>query len=142
MKQIIGRTDIVDFPELGMEDIRAKVDTGARTSAIHANRIRIVEKDGEQLLKCSVLHSRKVFTFKEFDKRKVKSSNGHIEERFLVKTKVIIFGKSFKTEFTLATRKDMTFPVLLGRRLIRNRFIVDVSQKDLSYMLKQTPSKR
>lgn len=142
MKQIIGRTDVADFPELDMEDIRVKIDTGARTSAIHANRIRIVEKDGEQLLKCSVLHSRKTFTFREFDKRKVKSSNGHIEERFLVKTKVKLFGKIFKTEFTLTTRKDMTFPVLLGRRLLRNRFIVDVSQRDLSYILKQTPSKK
>tara|TARA_Y100000768_G_C23713768_1_gene557009 strand:- start:192 stop:620 length:429 start_codon:yes stop_codon:yes gene_type:complete len=139
MKQIIGRIDHADFPEIGYENVQVKIDTGARTSAIHASRIKVVEKDGVQFLKCSLLGSRKLFTFEEFDRRRVKSSNGHIQERYLIVTTIVLFGKELKTEFTLATRADMTFPVLLGRRLLRNKFIVDVSQKDLSYSLKLTP---
>lgn len=142
MKQIIGRTDVADFPELNAENIRVKIDTGARTSAIHASKIRVVEKDGVPALTCLLLNSKQVFTFTEFDTRKVKSSNGQIEERYLIKTKVKLFGKVFKTEFTLTTRKQMAFPVLIGRRLLRNRFIVDVSQRDLSYILKCTPQKK
>ncbi len=142
MKQIIGRTDVADFPELNAENIRVKIDTGARTSAIHASKIRVVEREDGPVLTCLLLNSKQVFTFTEFDRRKVKSSNGQIEERYLIKTKVKLFGKVFKTEFTLTTRKQMSFPVLIGRRLLRNRFIVDVSQRDLSYILKCTPQKK
>ncbi len=136
MKQIIGRVDMVDFPTLEREDIRVKVDTGARSSAIHATRVHVEEQNGKDVLVCSLLGSKKKHTFQAFEIRKVTSSNGVTEKRFLVELPITIFGKTFKTAFTLTKRSDMRFPVLLGRRFLTKRFVVDVSKKNMSHTQK------
>ena len=86
------------------------------------------------------INSRQEFRFQEFQERKVRSSNGQVETRYAIKTSVVLFKRRYKTEFTLSYRDKMRFPILLGRRFLRNRFIVDVSKKDLSANAKNTSS--
>ncbi len=137
MKQIIGGSDRIDLPDYGLENIQARIDSGAKSSSIHASYIREVKKGDTTVLKFCLLGNRKLhFEATEFTKRRVKSSNGHIQERYLVKMRIVLFGRKFKTDFTLAQRKEMKYPILLGRKLLKGKFVVDVALKDLSYTQK------
>lgn len=123
-------------------DLPCKIDTGADTSAIHCERIRIKEINGKDHLVFKLLdrkhplYTGKDIVTDEFKEKKVKSSFGDYEFRYQVKLLTIIFGKSYRVTFNLSNRKNMRYPVLLGRRFLKNRFIVDVSKKDLSANLK------
>lgn len=134
-KQIIGRTDKVDFPLLGFEDIDVKIDTGAYTSSIHCHSI--VEK--EKYLVCSFfdkkhpLYNGKELIFESYDIAAVRSSNGEIQYRYEVQSKITIMGKTYKISLTLTSREDMRFPVLLGRKFLTKKFIVDTELTDVSY---------
>jgi hypothetical protein len=70
---------------------------------------------------------------KNFKEKKIKSSFGQIEERFVIKTKIKLFDRVIRAEFSLSDRTEMKYPILLGRKLLRNRFIVDVSLYNLSF---------
>ncbi|MFL0353347.1 ATP-dependent zinc protease [Xanthomarina sp. GH4-25] len=139
-KQIIGRVDKIDFPKLDLFHIDAKIDTGAYTSAIHCSEI-IVE--GEKL-KCTFYSkghpnfSGKQVVFDSYSKTDVKSSNGYKENRFKIKSEVIIFDKTYKINLTLSTRDDMKFPVLIGRQFLSKKFLVDVDEQDVSFKKKQS----
>jgi hypothetical protein len=134
MKRIIGGSDRIDFPELELENVEARIDTGAKSSSIRASYIKETEKDGKKILRFCLLGNRKkTYYFDQYWTREVKSSNGQKQKRFVVKLRVEIFGHRTLTDFTLARRKEMRYPVLLGRRLLRNRYVVDVSKKNLSY---------
>ncbi len=134
-KKIIGRTDKVDFSLLELKGIDVKVDTGAYTSSIHCKEIREV---GEQL-ECRFLdpthpeYNGKKFTFKNYDITAVKSSNGKVEVRYAIKTKVTLFNKTFPITLTLSSRDDMRFPVLIGRKFLSGKFLVDPQLEDQSY---------
>ncbi|WP_417610493.1 ATP-dependent zinc protease [Owenweeksia hongkongensis] len=137
-KIIIGATDHLALPDFGIDEIACKIDTGAYTSTLHCSRVRLIEKDDQSIL-CFKLYdpkfgisTKKEFRYTEFKERKVRSSNGEIDYRYSIYTTVVIFGKKIKTEFTLSFREKMKFPILLGRRFLKNRFIVDVTQKELS----------
>jgi hypothetical protein len=135
-KLIIGRNDIIDLPEFGLVNMKAKIDSGALTSAIHCSRIKLMKHDDKQRISFHIpgIHNKgKTFETDDFTKRKIKSSNGHIELRFIIKTNVLIFGKKIRTEFSLTDRSVMKFPILLGRKLLRNRFIIDVALENQSY---------
>jgi len=140
--KVIGRQDKIDLPNFGLENIEAKVDTGAYTSAINCSRVRVTEVNGEKqltfYLSGSRIHERKArkFSTKEFKRKKIKSSNGQIEERFVIKTTAVIYGKRLRMEFSLSDRSKMKFPILLGRKMLTGRFIVDVSKKNLSFKTK------
>ncbi|SOD95482.1 ATP-dependent zinc protease family protein [Spirosoma fluviale] len=139
-KQIIGMTDLVDFPDLGLYDIQAKVDTGAFTSALHCKDIRLVKSGGKRklsfwLIDKTGLPARK-FRSDQFSQRMIRNSFGVAELRYVIQTRIVLFGRTIRAEFTLADREQLKNPVLLGRKLLRNRFIVDVSQKNLSYEAK------
>ncbi len=125
---------MIDLPELGIQEIAAKIDTGAFSSAIHCSRIKLQkENDIEYLLfKIPGSHQKKMFRVSDYKLKNIKSSSGHSETRFVIKTKVLLFGKIIRTEFSLANRSEMKFPVLLGRKLLKDRFIVDVCEIDLS----------
>jgi len=134
--QIIGATDIVDLPDLGWYDVPVRIDSGATTSSIHCSRVRLI-KDGDQPQLCFYLDAKKgapqqSFTVSEFTETIVRNSSGKEEKRYVIKTKITIFGKKIRTEFSLANRRKMRYPILLGRKLLKKRFLVDVSQKDLS----------
>lgn len=133
----IGRLEKVDFPEWGLEDIDAKVDTGAYTSSLHCHHIKpYSNENGERYVRFRLLdpsheiYNDKLFELPLFRTKKVKSSNGEIEKRMVVKTLVCLLDEKFEAQFTLTDRSEMKYPVLLGRRLLRNRFLVDVTQKN------------
>lgn len=137
-KLLIGRREAVDLPELKLHELDAKIDTGAYTSSLHCHHIEVIRKAGRKLLRFKLLdpehpnYQRRIFVFRNFDQKKVKSSNGESEMRFKIKTKLEIYGKSFKTEFTLTDRRDMKYPILLGRKFIKQNFVVDVSKHNLA----------
>lgn len=137
-KLLIGRHDLADFPELGLEQIEVKVDTGAYTASFHCHDINVFEADGEKKLRCFFLdpaheqYHHKEFIFDRFSKKRVRSSNGLLEERFSVETNIVLFGKVYPLELTLTERGSMKFPVLLGRKFLNRRFLVDCSKSKLS----------
>lgn len=131
-KKIIGATVTVKFPELGWQEVPARVDTGAATSSIHCSVVKLVEKEGRKHLVIS-LDVRKgapqeSFLITDFKERFVKNSSGQKEKRYIIKTLVVVAGRRVRTQFSLADRCLMNYPVLLGRRLLKGRFLVDVSQ--------------
>ncbi len=141
-KTIIGRYDKIDLPEMALFDIDAKIDTGADGSAIHCHHIELVKKNNKKMLHFILLdpshpnYDNKSFFFSDFKRRTVKNSFGASEKRFVISTSVILFGKERRTEFSLSYRGNLTFPVLLGRKFLYRRFIVDVARTNLSYRRK------
>ncbi|PLX70139.1 MAG: peptidase [Denitrovibrio sp.] len=141
--KIIGLSDKVSFPELELQDISAKIDTGAYTSSIHCHQIEVFTEDGQEKVAFSLLdkeheaYNNKRYIMNLHKIRRVKSSNGMTENRVSIKTKVVLFKKTYSIELTLTDRKDMKFPVLLGRKILKGRFLVDVSKKNLSDLSKQ-----
>lgn len=138
-KIVIGRKDIIDLPEFGLHGVKAKIDTGAYTSAIHCSRIKVINLGGKEFVTFHIPGSKihgvgkKVFKTNDYILKNIKSSTGHLEERFVIKTQVLIFNKLIRTEFSLTDRSTMKFPILLGRKLLSKRFFVDVAAANLSY---------
>lgn len=134
----IGRLETIDFPEWDLFDIDAKIDTGAYTSSLHCHHIQAYEEGGKQLVKFNLLdpshetYNDKLFKLPIHRTKVVKSSNGETEERFVIKAKVKLFDKLLKAELSLTDRSEMKYPVLVGRKLLRGRFLVDVSRKYIS----------
>lgn len=132
-KTIIGRTEVVDFPQLGLAGISARVDTGALTSCIHCADVQIVEIGGNEVVAFTLLdpdhgeYTGRILYADEFATKVIRSSNGQEEERFVITSDIVVAGHTLHTEFTLADREHMSYPVLLGRRLLRGRFLVDVA---------------
>lgn len=138
MRRKIGRIDKADFPTLQLNDIDIKIDTGAYTSSIHCKNV-IVE---DNYLKCTFLdknhpaYHKKVFVFDEYDVKVVKSSNGQTQARYRILTEIELFGKTFPIYLTLSDREEMKYPVLIGRKFLLKKFVVDITQTNLSYKLK------
>lgn len=143
-KIIIGRIDIADFPAIKLFDIPVKIDTGAFTSSIHCSNIHIEDNK----LVCNFLdpdqpeYHNKQFVFERFQLKKVKSSNGIIEERYAIETNIKLFNKTYLITLTLTDRGTMKFPVLLGRSFLSKEFIVDTSRTNLSNKKKLKESKK
>ncbi|MCW9040990.1 MAG: RimK/LysX family protein [Flavobacteriales bacterium] len=137
-KILIGRQDVADFPLLNILQLPIKIDTGAYTSSLHCHNIIEFEESGQKRIKCNLLdpehenYHEKEITFDAFTKKKVKSSNGQVEERYKITTEIVLFNQTFPIEFTLSERGSMRFSVLIGRKFLTNRFIVDTSLKNLS----------
>lgn len=128
-KRIIGRREYIDFPELGLTTIIAKMDTGAYTSALYCHDIR--EEDGTLVFR--LLHPSysnydpREHRFTVYDQKDIKNSFGEIETRYTIKTIVKIGRRRIKSVISLTDRSDMRYPVLIGRKILNNRFIIDVS---------------
>lgn len=146
-KTTIGRKDKGDFPELDLKDIDIKVDTGAYTSAIHCHKIEKKEVDGKQVVVFTLLdpsHSQyenKEYSTSNFEIKQIKSSFGVSEKRFIIKTNILLFGKEHDIELSLSRRGEMKFPILIGRKFLMRKFIVDASKYNLSYKLKLSINK-
>jgi hypothetical protein len=144
---VIGRRDRIDLPELDLMEVEAKIDTGAYTSALHVQRIKLIEKDNEPWVRFQMKHpshpsfNNKIYEFPVRNEKRVKNSSGKMEKRVTIRTRVLLFGKPYKVEFSLTNRAKMECPVLIGRKLLYRRYLVDVSQKDLSYQQKITKTK-
>lgn len=128
--KMIGWREWVALPELGIEKIKVKVDTGARTSALHAFALRPYREGSIQKISFDIhplQHNTRLVkrcVANVIDKRWVTDSGGHREERYVIMTPVIIGGKKWSIEVTLTERDTMLFRMLLGRSAIRNDFIV------------------
>ena len=138
-KKIIGRKDILNFPRLKLEGIEVKIDTGAYSSSIHCRDIKLGQKNGKEVITYVLLdpthpkyHGKK-FTSSTFKEKYVKSSNGVSEKRFVITTDVIIYEEKYKIELSLTERGEMRFPILIGRKLLIGKFIVDPSKTNLSF---------
>jgi len=128
-KQIIGRREVIDFPELGLYEIVAKVDTGAYTTALHCHDIR--EQDGVLYFKLldptHPEYNEQEQQFVEYSQKEIKNSFGEVEKRYIIKTTIKVGRRRIKSVISLTDRGNMRYPVLIGRKLLKNRFIVDVS---------------
>jgi len=137
-KSVIGRLEKIDLPELALSDLDAKIDTGAYTSSLHCHDLKLVFKDGEQWVQFYVLdpqhpeYENRIFECPVHKIKSVKSSNGLTEERVIIKQNAIFNGKKYKIQLSLANRSKMKFPVLIGRRFLNKKFIVDVSKRYLT----------
>jgi len=138
--QLIGRKDKADFPLLDLYNIDVKIDTGAYSSSIHCHNIIIIynglvaEKVHFNLLDPSHRdYNEKEFILPIFRIKKVKSSSGVAENRIFIKTKILLFNMIYNLELNLTDRSNMKYPVLLGRKLLKNRFMVDVTKEYLSF---------
>jgi len=137
---VIGWRELVHLPELGLHELPAKIDTGARTSSLHATVLEQFERDGEQYVRFAVdferQHVRQVCEAVHVDWRGITSSNGETQRRMIIKTPLMIGKREFRVEISLADRSDMKFPMLIGRSALRRRFVVDSGHSWL-----QTPSR-
>lgn len=127
----IGWREWVALPELGISDIKAKIDTGARTSALHAFALRPFIENGKHRIAFDMHPLQNNVdvviscTADILDKRWVSDSGGHREERYVICTPVILGNKKWFIEITLTERDTMLFRMLLGRSAIRKRFVVN-----------------
>lgn len=132
--RVIGRREFVDFPGLNLFSIEAKIDTGAYTSAIHCKDIAIKTINNQEILCFKLLdgshpeYSEQTHQFADYFKKKIKNSFGEMEERFIIKTRVKIGRKNILTTLSLSDRENMRYPVLIGRRLLKGKFVVDVNR--------------
>jgi hypothetical protein len=129
----IGRLEHIALPGLGVDRVQAKIDTGAYRSALHYQKLRVRKKDGVKQLVVTFQMGRvrKTKAFRSFKRVTVKSSNGETSRRYLISTQVKLNGCIVRTEATLFDRSDMKYQVLLGRKFLRGRFVVDVSRKNM-----------
>lgn len=121
--KMIGRREFVNFPLLSLFNIEAKIDTGAYTSSIHCQEIQLVNHQLKVKFDNDSQH-----VFSEFTRKKIKNSFGEMEERYIIKTIIHIARKKIHTTISLSDRGNMRYSVLIGRRLLKNKLIVDVSK--------------
>ncbi len=144
----IGWREFVSLPDLGIPVIKAKVDTGARSSSLHAFEIAMFRKDNLDYVRFKIhplqRSSQRVIEVETpvFDVRNVKSSSGETSLRPVVVTLVEIMGESWPIELTLANRDEMGFRMLLGREAIRGRMLVDSGSSYFGGIPKRKKSKR
>jgi hypothetical protein len=146
----IGWKEKVSFPEFELQDIPAKVDTGARTSVIHCQRLEIIKKYRKPYVKFVLLapemaeYNGKEFILPFHKEKTVKNSFGQEESRLVIETTVEMFNKKYTIEISLRDRSNMEFPMLLGRSFIRRNFLVDVSRSNMSsrYKIKKLKKAR
>ncbi|QLE87438.1 ATP-dependent zinc protease [Shewanella sp. Scap07] len=132
-RMIIGNLETCHLPDLGIHDLHVRVDTGAKTSALHVDNLRQLKVNGkpyvefdlhpdvynlEQTVRCQAqLH----------DSRRIKSSNGEVEQRCVIQTTIQLGEQKWLIEITLSNRKDMSYLMLLGRQAMGERVYVDPS---------------
>jgi|SRR5690606_20462904 len=136
---ILGRYDRIDLPELGLSNLHAKIDTGAYSCTLHCMRAEVVNGKLEFIL-LDEEHPEFTgmkFVFDKFNQRNVKNSFGEVERRFVITTTIRIFEEDIETTFSLSNRGSLKFPVLIGRKILRNRFLIDVMRINQSFRHKR-----
>jgi hypothetical protein len=127
--QVIGRREIADFPDLGLFGLVAKIDTGANTTALHCHHVRV--ENGvlffRLLDESHPEYDDREHRFEYFEEKLIRNSFGQSELRYVVRTTIVLGKRKIKSIISLSDRGQMRYPVLIGRRLLKNRFNVDVS---------------
>jgi len=131
---VIGWREWVGLPDFGIRHIKVKVDTGARSSSLHAFDLQEFERDGAKWVRFQVhpVQRKKTRTVsveaKVLELRSIRSSSGKASMRPVIVTNVKLLGITWPVELTLASRDEMGFRMLLGRTAIRRRFLVDAGK--------------
>ena len=129
----IGWCELVDIPSLGLKDIPAKMDSGAATSSIHASRIKPFERDGQNMVefwfRTKAGDKPKRFEAKIIDRRMVRSSNGDRQERYVIEAQLCLGKMCWNGQLTLANRRTMAFPILVGRKALKRGFLVNSARR-------------
>jgi hypothetical protein len=128
-KKIIGRAEQVDFLSIAAAQVHARIDSGARTSAIWASHA------GEQNGKLEVVffgpgdasYTGKTYYFTDYAQDIITSSTGHRQQRYKIKLSIVLKKRKIRATFTLADRSTQVYPVLIGRNVLRGKFVVDVT---------------
>jgi hypothetical protein len=134
---LAGWREWVQLPEIGVPWIKAKLDTGARTSSLHAYKIKRFDMDGADWVRFRVrpwqesTEDEVVVECPVHDVRSVRSSSGHVQERIVVKMRLELMGRRVTAEVTLSNRDAMGFRMLIGRQALRRRFVVDAGSSFL-----------
>lgn len=137
--EVLGRYDRVDLPGLGLKNIHAKVDTGAYRCSLHCRSAKVTDGVLEFVL-LDEEHPEFTgmkFTADTFHERDIKNSFGEVERRYVITTTIKIFNEEITAEFSLSDRGSLKFPILLGRKILQARYLIDVKKKNLSYKAKQ-----
>lgn len=129
--QVIGWREWVGLPRIGVPAVKAKVDTGARTSSLHAINIEKFRKRGQDWVRFQVhpfqRDSATVCSGEAplVEYRHIRSSNGHLDLRPVIETEILLLGHHWTIELTLSNRDEMGFRMLLGRAAVRDQFWID-----------------
>jgi hypothetical protein len=132
-----GWREWIGLPDCGVEWVKAKIDTGARSSAIHAFDVEEFERDGEPWVRYSIHpwqgsgEDATTVESRVHDRRAVRSSSGHSEERYVVRMDLRLAGRTVSAEMTLSSRDQMGFRMLVGREALRQGFLVDPARSYL-----------
>ncbi len=134
---LAGWREWAQLPDIGVPWIKAKLDTGAQTSSIHAFDVRAFDRDGADWVRFRVRPWQRsdedevVVECPVHDRRRVRSSSGHVEERIVVLMQLVLVGHDVTAEVTLSNRDQMGFRMLVGRQALRHGFVVDASHSFL-----------
>jgi hypothetical protein len=132
-KKMLGWREYIALPELGVSRLRAKIDTGARTSAIHAIRPRVITVNGKHHVRFWLNSGKKssksrLCQARLVDRRTVMDSGGHAEKRYVIQTTLVIGENSHIIECTLTNRSSMLYRMLIGRSALQGFYSVDVDK--------------
>jgi hypothetical protein len=141
---VIGNTEVATFRELGIYDVPSRIDTGAKTSSVWASNIK--ENDGNLRFTLFNVQSKHytgdIIKTRDFGYRAISSSNGHVENRYAVRLLINILGRNIRATFTLANRSTQAYPVLVGRNILRGKFMVDVTRENVLSKGQQRPQRQ
>lgn len=144
----IGWREWVALPALGVARVKAKIDTGARSSALHAVHVTRFMNDAVPFVRFAV-HPDQRTTSEEtlaearvLDERTVRSSSGHASQRYVIETQLELGEAVWTIELTLTPRPDMGFRMLIGREAVRGRFLVDPGRSFLLSQARTTSARR
>ena len=132
-KTEIGWCELIDLPDFGISNLHAKIDTGAATSSLHATAIEPFGKDGQDYVRFIIPTGAGTADHrceaKVYGRRRIRSSNGVMQERYVIETGLRLGPLSWTGHMTLANRQSMIFPVLMGRRALRRGFLVNSGRR-------------
>lgn len=124
---LIGWMEKLNLPDLGISELKAKIDTGARTSALHATQIEVFEKDGVEWVRFEISVSDDLPGYPVecmvHDRREIKNTSGVPEERIVIRTRLQLTDRSWPISVSLTDRSNMRFPMIVGRSALKNHNI-------------------
>lgn len=135
-RKIIGRLEKIDIPSLGLENVTAKIDTGAYRGAIHANNVEEVYRGEDHFLRFELVDDvhpdlkSETYEVSDFQIKKFRGTDGKTQERYVIPLEIILGDERLNVELSLTDRTDMRYPILIGRRFLKKRFLVNVSKKN------------